>query len=587
MKTDTHLLNKMFRGILITNAISIVAGIACVMIDGIVTGQFLGPDAVTAAGLLHPVVMLINLVGGLLGGVGVMCTRYMGKAQQDRVNQVFSIVLIAAAVYAVISAALVYLLAPWLGSVLGAGTRDPQIVRMISDYLRGFAPGLLFMRFTVLLSGIMMLDNDKKRSMMAMGATLISDAAFDLLNVTVFNGGMFGMAVATTLSNVVGFAVIMTHYFRKNRVIHFTREGLKMRDLGDVALRGIPNAINMGCQALRSLIFNALLLAIADKTAVAGLSIANNAFSIIFALVLGMFVSTSILSSLMYSEEDRRGLEHGVTLAVKITIAVFVVLGVLIAVFPKPFAMIFVRPDAVAAVDQGAAFIRCWGIQFMFMALSFPISGTYQGTMHLRQSYLIDIMREGVLPVACVVGLGKAFGLRGAEIGFAAAGILTFALTVLVPLVYNKKLPVKPKDFLILPDDFGAKPDELYEATMHDIKEVIGVSEEVRSFCIERGADRHKANMLALFIEEMAGNTVQHGYASGKKASVDLRFVYHDDSGMIRLRDDGRPFDPIRWLEKNSGDDPASGLGIRVVTGLAKDVSYMASMEMNNLVITL
>ena len=49
MKTDTHLLNKMFRGILITNAISIVAGIACVMIDGIVTGQFLGPDAVTAA----------------------------------------------------------------------------------------------------------------------------------------------------------------------------------------------------------------------------------------------------------------------------------------------------------------------------------------------------------------------------------------------------------------------------------------------------------------------------------------------------------------------------------------------------------
>ena len=55
MKTDTHLLNKMFRGVLITNAISIVAGIACVMIDGIVTGQFLGPDAVTASGLIQPV----------------------------------------------------------------------------------------------------------------------------------------------------------------------------------------------------------------------------------------------------------------------------------------------------------------------------------------------------------------------------------------------------------------------------------------------------------------------------------------------------------------------------------------------------
>ena len=53
MNTDTHLLNKMFRGVLITNAISIAAGIVCVMIDGIITGQFLGADAVAASGLLH------------------------------------------------------------------------------------------------------------------------------------------------------------------------------------------------------------------------------------------------------------------------------------------------------------------------------------------------------------------------------------------------------------------------------------------------------------------------------------------------------------------------------------------------------
>jgi anti-sigma regulatory factor (Ser/Thr protein kinase) len=185
------------------------------------------------------------------------------------------------------------------------------------------------------------------------------------------------------------------------------------------------------------------------------------------------------------------------------------------------------------------------------------------------------------------MGLGKAFGIRGAEVGFAVAGILTFMITLLIPLVVNKKFPVRPKDFLILEDDFGAKPEELYEVTMHDMNEVIEVSEEVRAFCIDRGADRKQAMMLALFIEEMAGNTVEYGYDSGRKATVDLRFVYHNGSGVIRLRDDGKPFDPVHWLDKNSGEDPASGLGIRVVTGLAQNVSYMASMEMNNLVITL
>ncbi len=587
MKTDAHILNKMFRGILITNAISIVANIACVMIDGIITGQFLGADAVTAAGLLHPVIMLINLVGGLLIGVGVMCTQYMGKAQRDRVDQVYSIVIIAAFIYACVSTVLVYVLAPWLGQALGAKTGSPEIINMIKVYLRGFCPGMVFMRFTVLLSGIMILDNDKKRSMMAMGATLVADVAFDLLNVTVFHGGMFGMAIATSLSNVVGFAVIMTHYSRKDRVLHFTTKGLKIKDLGDVALRGIPHAINMGCQAARVLCFNALLLFIADKTAVAGLSITTNAFSIIYALVLGVFISASILSSLTYSEEDRRGLEHTITLAVKITVALFVVLGAVIAIIPRPFALLFVNRSATGAVDQGAAFIRVWGIQFMFMAVTFPISGTYQGTGRLRESYFIDIMREGILPIVCVVGLGIAFGIRGVEAGFVLAGVLSLLSTVLVSFVHNRKLSVRPEDFLILDDHFGAKPDELYEATMHDINDVINVSEDVRNFCIERGAKKRDANMFALFIEEMAGNTVEHGYGNGKKASVDLRFVFHDGTGVIRLRDDGKPFDPVRWLEKNSGEDPTSCLGIRVVTGLSKNVNYMASMEMNNLTIEL
>lgn len=577
----------MFKGILITNAISILAGIACVMIDGIVTGQFLGPDAVAAQGLLQPVIMLINLLGGLLGGVGIMCTRYMGKAQPDRVNQVYSITMIATVIVTLAMSVLLFCLAPWLAETLGAKADSPEIVAMIKDYLRGFCLGMLLMRLTMTLASLMMLDNDKKRSMMAMSAVLVADVAFDLANVLIFHGGMLGMALATSLSYFVGFAVILTHYRRKDRVIHFTTKGLRMKDLGDVCLRGVPNAINMGCQAFRTLSFNTLLLAIADKTAVAGISIANNAFSIIFALALGMFMSCSIMSSMLFSEEDRRGLEHGLALGMKITAAIFVVVSVIIFIFPKPVAMLFVRPDAVSAVDQGARFIRFWAIQFMFISMSFTLSGTYQGTAQLKLNYLIDIMREGVLPVACVVGLGKAFGLHGAEAGFALAGILTFVICLAIPVVCNKKFPTSAKDFLVLPENFGAKPEELCEASMHDMDEVIRVSEEVRSFCMERGAQKGHATMLALFVEEMAGNTILHGYPEGKNGNVDLRFVYHNDSGVIRLRDDGKPFDPVLWLEKNSSDDPVSGLGIRVVTGLARSVNYMAAMEMNNLIITL
>ena len=587
MNTDSHLLNKIFWGILITNSISVVAAIACVMIDGIITGQFLGPDAVTASGLMQPILMVINLIGGVMGGVNIMCAAYLGKARRDRVNQVFSITVIALFILSVIMLMIVFFLAPWFAQALAGKTGSPEIEKMIVDYLRGFCIGMLFMRFAILFSGIMMLDNDKNRAMSSMVATLIADVIFDLANVLVFHGGMFGMAVATSLSYVVGFLVIMPHFRRKDRVIHFTVKGLRPGDLVDVALRGIPHVINMGSQAIRIFCYNTLLLAIADKTAVAGLSICNNAFSVLFALLLGMFMSVSVLSSLLYHEEDKNGLGKGLGLAVKLTLGIFTVVALLVIIFPQWIACLFVNPSETDTVLSAAGFIRFWGIQFMFTALCFPVSATYQGTGKLRLNYLLDISREAVLPIACVVGFGSAFGVRGAQIGFAVAGFLTFALCFIIPTVCNKKFPTAIKDFLVFDEGFGAKADEMYETTIHNMDEVIAASEEVKKLCLSKGAEGRKAYMLALFVEEMAGNTVLYGYPEGERANIDLRFVFHGDSGVIRLRDDGKPFDPVRWLDQNSSEDPTSGLGIRAVTGLAKDVRYTPSMEMNSLVITL
>ena len=46
-------------------------------------------------------------------------------------------------------------------------------------------------------------------------------------------------------------------------------------------------------------------------------------------------------------------------------------------------------------------------------------------------------------------------------------------------------------------------------------------------------------------------------------------------------------FDPLEWLEKNNPDNPSEGLGIRIIAGLAKDVRYIPSLGLNNLLIQL
>lgn len=55
----------------------------------------------------------------------------------------------------------------------------------------------------------------------------------------------------------------------------------------------------------------------------------------------------------------------------------------------------------------------------------------------------------------------------------------------------------------------------------------------------------------------------------------------------MRIRDNGKPFDPVEWQKTNHPDDPTSGLGIRMVIGLAKEVRYVPAMDMNNLMLIL
>ena len=46
-------------------------------------------------------------------------------------------------------------------------------------------------------------------------------------------------------------------------------------------------------------------------------------------------------------------------------------------------------------------------------------------------------------------------------------------------------------------------------------------------------------------------------------------------------------FDPTEWLKVNDEDDPEKNIGIRMISGMAKDVKYLSTMELNNLTITL
>ncbi|MCR5453072.1 MAG: hypothetical protein K6F00_10625 [Lachnospiraceae bacterium] len=427
--------------------LSSITTMACVIIDSIITGRFLGTDAVAATGLVSPVIMLITLLCNLLGpGLGILCTRYIGMADKERVNQVFGIVTITAFILGLLASLVLFFTAGPLSSLLSAELKNPAITDMTSDYLTGFSFGIIFLSLSCCISQVMMVDNDMNRSLLSTVTTLIVDVILDLLNALVFHGGMIGMALATTISSVFGFLVIFLHFFKKDRILHFTCKGLKLTDLKEAIMLGLSGSISQLCGVIRGFVFN-FILAASQAEAVAAFAVANSANYVILSVIISVLVTTDTLTSMFYGEEDRNSLYRVMDIAMKKTIKMTLILSLIYLIFTGPVTRIFLTKDALATSALATDFLRILTVQFMIMSLTFPVIGGFMGVGRSDLGNLAAVLREGIYPIVCVALLGMAFKIPGFEAGLVLTGVLSLFTTFLLPALSNKKSRAVPGIF--------------------------------------------------------------------------------------------------------------------------------------------
>ena len=91
------------------------------------------------------------------------------------------------------------------------------------------------------------------------------------------------------------------------------------------------------------------------------------------------------------------------------------------------------------------------------------------------------------------------------------------------------------------------------------------------------------ANKLALAAEEMAVNTARFGHP-GKQGAIDVLVRCGEADMLLRLRDDGTPFDPTVYTPEERQTIAVGG--IEVVRRVASDISYARQLGFNVTIVT-
>ena len=582
-KTNNDIITNMFVPAAISMVLSVLARFLAVTIDGIITSKFFGPDAYSGISLFNPIVNIILLFATFISiGCQVLSSRQIGEGKKEEANAVFSFAIIMGLIIALVFIILSLFTPDFLFHICGIKNAErPEIYQAMRDYLKGYIWGIPALILVQVLSPFVIMDNGKKLATAAAVVLFFSDVVGDLMNVFVFHGGVLGMGLATTVSLVLQLLVLLAHFLRSHGYFAFSMKGFHISYVIEIIKNGGLTFIRTLATILRDLFTNHLNLSLAISTAaVAAKGIQTDINTLMFSLGIGIGQALLPMTAMFYAADDRKGLRRLFICSMKTSIISAGVTGIVMFLAAPLISIIYTNDPEVASLATFS--IRCMAVGLIMDTVAVAFQNYLQGIARLTVVNIICFAERFFVPIIVAFVMGRLFGTKGILASLAVGKFVLVIVLYIIICICKKGLAKHLDDFMLLPEDYGIEEGAELYSCIKTIDDAVAKSEEARKFCLSHGADRKKANLMSLYVEEMGKNIIIYGKPKHKnKVNVDFRLYYKDGKFCMSLRDYCEAFNPEKYYEIHKNDSPEKNLGIRIILKSAQDIRYINTFNSN------
>lgn len=580
MKND-YIVRKTYYSFVLVSILSSLTATAGILIDNIIVGRYLGSEALGAMGIVGPVSLIFSAIGNICsGGGGARSAQALGRGERDQFCLIFTTNMLFVLVIGTILTVLGILFAPGIAMLLGA---KDALMKPTTDYLYGLFLGTVP---TILLSAMMCfirIDGSPKLPLICISVMSAANIVLDLMMVSVFHQGMFGMALATTISYILAVATACTHFLKKDSTLKLVKPTGFWKDLFKTILTGLPTAISRISDTFKVMLLNNLLVTYVSVAAVTALNVRTTASNFLSAIVLGIGQAATPTIGMFFGEEDRTAVKDTLKTTIRLGLTINGVLAVVLLSYPAFFAQLLGVKDA-QIMNMSSMAIRFFALGMPLQLINAVLLNYYQCTKKVGMATMICLLQSLVYTVLFAFALIQPMGATGVWLAFLAGEVLTLLTVGLVLVIRNRKCAMSIDMVMMLDEQFGGDPRNKLELSIgNSMEEVMEISSGIYEFGRDRSLSKETLNILSLCIEEMAGNVVQHAFKPGEKRWLDLTIVDKPEVLIVRIRDNGSSFDPLAYL--SSGEN--KGFGILMIQKLAEKIEYRRSMGLNNLIIHL
>lgn len=576
-----HNIKSLFLKLLPAQIFSYLTSSLSGIVNGIVVGKYFSAIEMVALGFATPITMINSVVSTIVAsGARIVCGKYIGRGERKKINETLSVSLICLVVFGIVMTLIGLSLATPIVKLVGASESS---IPLAAAYIRGISIGIIPTIISPCLMVFLQMENDSNYALLSTVVLAVVNYILSIVAMNRVGASMFVVGLMTSISQLVLLAMLVLRFlFKKNLPRPEKTKNIKLAK--EIIVVGLPNALANFLYNTRNTLLNSYALQIYGEPAVQALAVLGSTGGPYDAFNIGVGSTLLMLESVYIGEKDRESIKQ----AARTTISI----GLIIGFFKVAFVVAFIDKIALLyGVNQETLELtRSLYINYSLSAplnmITQTLTNTNQALKRLSFVNIITVLTAFILPIGYVLlfkGIIKIYAVWSC---YWVVEVITLLIMYLVSCFKKKGIVTGIGDMLHVEDSIKLETSKTI--SIRKIEDVVNVSRDIQLFCEENNIDKRKAMMAGLCCEEMAGNIIEHGFTKCKNPNnktIDIYVGIDGENVNMRIKDNAVAFDPHIKLKNN--DDPTVNIGIKMVSKLAKEMTYQNTFGLNVLAITL
>jgi len=396
-------INKQFYNYLWAYVLVALSGCLGNVVDGIIVGNLISADGVSAINLSKPINQFIFTLHLLINaGAGMLVGYALGQKDIPLARRYFSFSL-------TLSVGIGLLLALFGGVFfINATTRllcsNEQILPLARDYAQVLLLGNPAFILMWGLSTMVGVDGQPKLVSVAVIIDNVVNLCLDIVFIQWFDWGITGSSAATVVGHLVGIAILLSHWRKpEHRRLQWSLANFQTSILKKIISQGAPLAVASISLTLLLLSANRIVLSTLGQAGIFAFAVCMNLLQVYNLFLSGTCQTLQSLGAIQVGRRDAEGLHLVLRKAFRFITVAMIVTCLFVWIDPEAIAALFgaEHPDYIAETDDA---LRIFALSFIPFCYIYVLMIVYKLYGHHHMALFISFaLSLTVIPVMWAV----------------------------------------------------------------------------------------------------------------------------------------------------------------------------------------